>query len=270
MQSLSEIRAVLAEWGLRPKRRLGQYFLHDKNQLGKLVEAAALRPGDLVLEIGPGTGSLTETILDRGAEVVACEIDSDLARIIADRFGSRVRLVRGDCLSAGRALSREIAEALAGRPFKLVANLPYQIASPLICTLLLDHPECRGQFVTIQREVADRLLARPGTKAYGPLTIIVQVMADLERIAVIKPTSFWPSPAVRSAMMRIIAKGEPGIDDPAAFARFVTQVFSMRRKQLQTILGPRAHWPRGVTPQLRPEALTVAQLVEVWKEEVTE
>lgn len=269
MQSLSEIRAVLAERGLRPRRGLGQHFLHDKNQLVKLVEAARLRAGDLVLEVGPGTGTLTETLLDRGAEVVACEIDADLAAIIADRFGDRVRLVHGDCLARRRALSPRVTEMLAGRPFKLVANLPYQIASPLICTLLLDHPGCRGQFVTIQREVADRLLAPPGTKAYGALTIIVRVMADLERIAVLKRTSFWPPPAVDSAMMRIVPAPERAVNDPAGLARFVTGLFSMRRKQLQTILGRRDRWPAGVTGRLRPEALTVEQVVEVWKEEGT-
>ena len=269
MQTLSEIRSILAECGLRPKRRLGQHFLHDKNILAKLVDAAKLQGPELVLEIGPGTGTLTEALIEAGAEVVTCEIDADLASITEDRFAQRVRLIRSDCLDAHRRLNPQIVDALGDRPFKLVANLPYQIASPLICTLLLDHPGCRGQFVTIQREVADRLLAPPGTKAYGALTIIVRVMADLERIAVLKRTSFWPPPAVDSAMMRIVPAPERAVNDPAGLARFVTGLFSMRRKQLQTILGRRDRWPAGVTGRLRPEALTVQQVVEVWKEEGT-
>ncbi|MCZ6735981.1 MAG: 16S rRNA (adenine(1518)-N(6)/adenine(1519)-N(6))-dimethyltransferase, partial [Planctomycetota bacterium] len=103
MQTLSEIRAVLAERGIRPKHRLGQHFLHDKNQVNRLVHAAGVQPGDVVLEVGPGTGALTEALLDRGAEVIACEVDRNLAAIIADRFGPRVRLICGDCLLRHRA-----------------------------------------------------------------------------------------------------------------------------------------------------------------------
>ncbi len=169
MQTLSEIRSILAERGLRPKRRLGQHFLHDKNILAKLVDAAKLQDGELVLEIGSGTGTLTEALIEAGAEVVTCEIDSELASIIEDRFSDCVRLIRSDCLDAHRRLNPQIVDALGDQPFKLVANLPFQIASPLMCALLIDHPTCTGQFVTIQKEVADRLLAKPGTKAYGPL-----------------------------------------------------------------------------------------------------
>ncbi len=102
MQTLSEIRALLAERNLRPKRRFGQHFLHDKNLLAKLVAQARIEPGDVVFEVGPGTGSLTEALLDRGAEVVACEIDRGLAAIISERLGERVRVIEGDCLSGTR------------------------------------------------------------------------------------------------------------------------------------------------------------------------
>ncbi len=267
MQTLTEIRSLLAERGLRPKHRLGQNFLHDQNQLRKLLDAAALEPGEVVLEVGPGTGTLTEALLERGAEVIACELDTDLASLIEERLGDRITLLRGDCLGSSRSLSSSVVEAIGGRPFKLIANLPYQAASPLMATLALHHPNGSGQFVTIQREVADRLLASPGTKAYGPLTIIIRAFAEIERIGTLSPQCFWPAPEVTSAMVAIRRKPHVTVDDPARFARFVTQLFTKRRKQLGGTLGreliERAAVP-GVEPSMRPEALTVEQIIALF------
>jgi 16S rRNA (adenine1518-N6/adenine1519-N6)-dimethyltransferase len=264
MQTLSEIRTLLDERGLRPRRRLGQNFLHDQNHIRGLVTAAAVAPGDLVLEVGPGTGALTEALLERGAEVVCCEIDRGLAGLLGDRLGGRVTLVEGDCLPKG-ALHPGVVAGLGGRPFTLVANLPYQVASPLMVELLLGHPRCRGQFVTIQREVADRLLAEPRTKAWGPLTIIVGALATVRRIAVLPPTCFWPAPQVDSAMVAVVPR-EPRPDlDARRLARFVTGMFSKRRKQLGTIFGRATDWPAGIEPAWRPEALTVEQVVALWR-----
>ncbi len=261
MQTLSEIRMLLAERGLRPRRRVGQHFLHDKNQLMRLVAAAELEPGETVLEVGPGTGTLTEALLDAGADVVACEIDPDLAAILRDRLGDRIRLIVGDCLR-GHALNPDLCAELAGRRFKLVANLPYDAASTLIAVLLGDHPGCTGLFVTVQREVADRMLARPGTKVYGALSVLVGALADVRRIAVIPASCFWPAPEVESAMLAIRPRAGHGVEDPAALGRFATRLFSSRRKQLGTIFGrDRADWPAGITPDLRPEALSPGQFV---------
>ena len=263
MQRLSEIRSILAERGLRPKHRLGQNFLHDKNILSKLVEAADISPGELILEIGPGTGTLTETLLDKQARLIACELDASLADIIEERYGEKLNLIRSDCLDSHRKLSTEIAAALGDQSFKLIANLPFQIASPLMCTLVLEHQSCIGQFVTIQREVAQRLLACPGTKEYGPLTIIIGALADVKRICTIKPSCFWPQPKVESAMISIIPRPKHQVDDTTSFARFVTELFTKRRKQLGTILGKDTNWPSGVTADLRPEALTIDQMIEL-------
>lgn len=277
MQTLSEIRSILAERGLRPKHRLGQIFLHDKNILGKLVDAAELESGELVLEVGSGTGTLTEALIEAGAQVVTCELDSDLASIIEDRFAARVQLVQGDCLDAHRRLNPKIVEVLADRPFKLVANLPFQVASPLMCALLIDHPNCIGLYITIQQEVADRLLAQVGTKEYGSLSIIVGAFGEVKRIASVRATCFWPQPKVESAMVRILpspagrgvgSEGSSALDTPPQrqdFARFVTQLFSKRRKQLGSILGRDCEWPAGVTGDLRPEALSVERFVTLWQ-----
>lgn len=266
MQTLSEIRQLLAERGLRPKHRFGQNFLHDKNQLGKLIDAAEITPGDVVLEVGPGTGTLTEALLERGAEVVACELDRDLAALIRDRLGDRITLIEGDCLEGERRLNREVVSALAGRSFKLIANLPYQAASPLMGALLMDHPECAGAYVTIQKEVADRLLASPGTKEYGPLTVIIRSLAEVRKLATLKPTSFWPQPKVTSAMVAITPK--PGSASSHDFAKFITAIFAKRRKQLGGIFashGRAMQWPAGVSPQQRPESLSVDQLIALWR-----
>ena len=166
MQTLSEIRTILAERGLHPKKALGQNFLHDQNQLRRLLEAAEVGAGDLVLEVGPGTGTLTESLLERGCEVIACELDRDLAGILEDRLGDRITLIRDDCLADQRTLASAVEDALSGRRFSLVSNLPYGAASPLM-SLLAARRDCLGQWVTIQREVADRLVAGPGSKAYG-------------------------------------------------------------------------------------------------------
>ena len=266
MQTLSQIRAILAERGLRPKKRLGQHFLHDKNQLAKLVEAAQIQPGEVVLEVGPGTGTLTEALLERSAEIIVCEIDHNLASIIADRFGGQVRLVVGDCLQHHRSLSPDLSEALHGQPFKLVSNLPFQVASSLMCVLLIDNPLCRAQFITIQKEVADRLMAKPRTKEYGPLTIIVGALSTVQHLATLTPTCFWPAPKVSSAMFAIRPRPDHGLDDPGGFARFTTELFTKRRKQLGRILGHNmSSLPTGVTADLRPEALTIEQIVALWR-----
>lgn len=293
MQSIAVIRSLLESRGLRPKHRLGQNFLHDHNHLRNLVARAAVESGDVVLEVGPGTGTLTEALLDAGAEVIACELDPDMAAILRERLGDAVTLIEGDALDRGRTLNPAILDALADRPFKLVANLPYQAASPLMSCLVIDHaPEgdggaagaapggaCLGQWVTIQKEVADRLVAPPGNKTYGPLGIIIQALAEVDRFAVVPPACFWPQPKVTSAMVEIL----PRTLDPApaadaasaasvlatadgrrAFARFITDLFSKRRKQLGAVFGRSRPFPDGIDPADRPERLSVTQLIELF------
>ena len=265
MQTLTDIRALLDAHGLKLQHRLGQHFLHDKNLLNRLIGAAGIASGELVLEVGPGTGTLTEGLLDAGAEVVACEIDPGLAMIVRERLGARVHLVEGDCLGRARRLADDVDRALAGRPFKLVANLPYQAASTLIVALLVHHHRCRGQFVTIQREVADRLDATPGTKTYGALTVIVGALAEVSVIAKLAPTCFWPRPTVGSAMVAIRPRspGVHGVVSPETLVTFVTALFGKRRKQLGTIFGRDSQWPPGITGEMRPDALTIDQIVAI-------
>ncbi len=266
MQTLTEIKAMLEARGLSPRTSLGQNFLVDHNLLRKIVDASGAAAGDLVLEVGPGTGALTAELLARGCEVVACELDRGLAVLLRDLFaaeiaGGRLCLIEGDALDPGGVLSARAAAALGGRPFRLVANLPYGIATPLITTLLLDHPPCPGMFVTIQREVGERLAAGPGTKAYGPLGVLVGALAEVRPIAALPPECFWPRPKVASVMVSITRRPTPRCNDPRALEAMLHRVFGQRRKQLGSILGRRFPWPAGVRAQQRAEELAIEQLI---------
>ncbi|MCH2148835.1 MAG: 16S rRNA (adenine(1518)-N(6)/adenine(1519)-N(6))-dimethyltransferase RsmA [Phycisphaerales bacterium] len=264
MQTITEIQSLLNARGLAPRRRLGQNFLHDHNQLRRLVAAAEIQPHELILEVGPGTGTLTEALLEADAHVIACELDPGLGDLIAERFEDRITLVRGDCLERGRRLAAELTSHLGERPFKLVANLPYQVASALMIELLIHHPNCCGQYITIQREVGDRLVAHPGTKERGPLGIIASSFADVDRIGVVPASCFWPQPKVVSAMVSLIPKDTPQLHDRTRYARFITELFAARRKQLGRILGRDRQMPAGIDPSWRPEVLTNEQLLQLY------
>lgn len=249
---------MLQAYGLSPLHRLGQNFLHDHNILQKLVDASGVVEGDLVLEIGPGTGTLTETLLSRGCTVVACELDRGLVGLLQDRFANAITLIHGDCLEK-KHLNPKLVEHLADRKWKLVANLPYQIASPLLVDVLANHPNCLGQFVTIQYEVAQRLMAKVDAKDWGVLSILVQRLASVSLITKAPNTCFWPQPKITSACVAIIPdKSRHRSSDE--FAVFVTSLFAKRRKQLGSILGRDFAFPEGISPEQRPSTLSIQQL----------
>ena len=261
MQDIATIRALLESRGLRPKHRFGQNFLHDPGAMRTILEAAAVRPGETILEVGPGTGTLTEALLAAGAHVVACELDRDMASIIRDRLGARITLVEGDCLQDKHTVNPELLQVLAG-PFRMVANLPYAAATPLIASLLESHPECGGMVVTIQREVADRLTAKPDTSEIGPLTITAQLRATVERIAILKPGAFWPAPDVQSAVVRLTPH-TPRPTLPLNLRAIVDRGFQQRRKQLRNSLGADFPFPADFDPMRRPETLEPAEWVRL-------
>ena len=232
------------------------------------MEAADLQPGDFVLEVGPGTGALTARLLEAGSSVVAVEIDGDLEPILRDQFayaGDRFRLIVGDILAGKHEINPDVVETFSGRPsggggFKLIANLPYHIASPLLANLCLDHPAMTDAVVMVQREVADRLAAGPGTKAYGPLGILIQALCEVRTVGVLPPSCFWPPPKVASAVVHLRRRDEPITDDPRRFSELVHRLFAKRRKQLGTILGRDRDLPAGIRHDDRPDALSLEQL----------
>lgn len=266
-QSAAEIKELLGSRGLAPQKRFGQNFLIDQNLVRKLVDEAAVAAGEVVLEVGPGTGTLTEELLARGCEVVACELDRGLAALLRERLGERsgFTLVEGDCLAGKRHISEEIVRAVEGRPFVLVANLPYGAATPLVLALLVEHPDCRGMFVTIQKEVGERLAAKAGGDAYGSISVVTDTLATVRTIAKLPPECFWPRPDVTSVMIAIERKPGHGIDDAVSLAAFCQRVFEKRRKQLGSVLGREFPWPEGIAPTVRAEQLHPEQIVHLWR-----
>ena len=283
-QTLTDIKSLLSAHGLRPSYRFGQNFLHDANQMRRIMEAAEVTPGQLVLEVGPGTGALSEWLLDAGAELVVVEIDHGLEPILQDRLklgetwpsGGRATLIMGDVLKGKHEINPDVVAAIStpARPFKLVANLPYNVASPLLANLAVDHPQMTLAVVMIQREVADRLAAGPGGesndgdsdgKDYGPLGILIQAVFEVDRVAVLSPGCFWPSPKVDSAVVRLRRRAVPMTDDLPGLSALLHELFSKRRKQIGAILGRGRAMPEGIEMNARPEELSIAQLIALSK-----
>ena len=271
VQTKRHIEAVLLAAGVHPNRRFGQHFLIDGNLMRRLADSADVAPDDVVLEVGPGTGGLTDLLLPRAARVIAVEIDHTLHDILTDRYADqpRLTLLRADALENKNHLNPALLDACersAGR-LLLVANLPYDIATPLLMNLLLAPVNVRRLCFTVQREVGERLDARPQTKAYGPLSIILQTVCRAERIARVPATAFWPRPAVESNMYRLDVVPHP-FERPgelAAFAALVRGAFLHRRKTLRHFLSEQFAGnacdalPDLIDPASRPEAVTPAQ-----------
>jgi 16S rRNA (adenine1518-N6/adenine1519-N6)-dimethyltransferase len=274
-QTKHEIQELLTQAGSQPRHRFGQNFMIDQNLVRIVADAGAIAPGDLVIEVGPGTGTLTEELLSRGAEVLAVEIDRDLAKLLRERFADQAnfKLIEGDALSSKHALNEELLTELAAtsrvaRPRKLVANLPYHIASPVIIELLLAGIDVLA--FTVQKEVADRLRAAPGSDAYGPLSVMAQMLARVELLRTLPPQAFWPAPKIESALVRMTRREDRLVADRAAFGRFVHKLFSFRRKTLRKALvqseidAAAALAKTGLDGQVRPEVLSGEQLAALF------
>ncbi len=273
-QSKQEIQSLLAQAGSQPRHRFGQNFMIDQNLVRLVTQAGNLTSEDHVLEIGPGTGTLTEELLDRAGAVTAVEIDRDLAALLRDRFASRPQfmLIEGDALAGKHALNPEILSVLhsarqAGRPAKLVANLPYNIASPLIIELLIAGVDLLA--FTVQKEVADRLRAGAGTEDYGPLSVMAQLLSRVEMLRTLPPQVFWPAPKIDSALVRLTRDDRLG-KKAGPFGQFVHSIFSYRRKTLRKALSQagfeaeRLLSANGLNPQIRAEELTPSQLLDLF------
>lgn len=243
LYSPAVIQRLLREYGLRPSKALGQNFLADQNTLRRIVRAAAIRPGDPVLEIGPGLGSLTQALVEAGARVVAVEKDAGLARVLGDLFGDHpgVRIVHGDALKLDLAgLVHEWMAATNGAcepaGCKVVANLPYYITSPLLMRILESGLPLERAVVMIQKEVAERLTAAPGSKEYGALTVGVALRARVELAGSVPPTVFVPAPTVSSEIVVLTPRPERAGVDEQFFAALVKAAFGQRRKRLRNAL----------------------------------
>jgi 16S rRNA (adenine1518-N6/adenine1519-N6)-dimethyltransferase len=247
-QTLSFLVRRFEEAGVRPRTGLGQHFLTDLNLVRLLVRAAELGPNDVVLEVGTGTGSLTALVAPQVAAVVTVEIDRLLFELASEELHGlgNVRMLHADALRGKNRLNPAVLDAVREeldkspeRRFKLVANLPYRIATPLVTNLLALERPPRSMTATIQKELADRLAARPGTKDYGSLGLWVQSQCRVEIVRVMPPEVFWPRPKVHSAIVRVqVEDGLRGrIADREFFHGFVRAMFTHRRKFLRSELA---------------------------------
>jgi 16S rRNA (adenine1518-N6/adenine1519-N6)-dimethyltransferase len=250
-QTLSYLRTLFEQRGLRPKNKLGQNFLIDLNLLDVLLRAAELTSADLVLEVGAGTGSLTTRLAAQAGFVLGVEIDAGFYQLASEAVEGyeNVRLLQGDILKNKNELNPEILAALhelrqRGKNLKLVANLPYVVATPVISNFLLSDLPFERMVVTVQWEIAERLMAQPGTKDYGALSVLVQSLADVSLVRRLPPSVFWPRPQVASAivLIRPDAARRESVGDVHRFRDFLRDLYSHRRKNLR---GALIGWPGG-------------------------
>lgn len=244
------------------KRRLGQHFLTDPRLLGRIADALGAGPGDTVLEIGPGPGGLTAALVERAGRLVAIEKDRDLVPALRRRFPA-AEIIEADALKADW-------HALAGPRFLLTGNIPYNITSPLIDKALEPPRPARIVFL-VQKEVADRITAPAGERAYGALSVGVQSVARAERLFTVGAGAFRPRPRVDSAVLRLVPVAEPLVEaaSQGRFRRLVVGLFGFRRKQLARGLRELTGWEAarvgealaraGLAPDVRPETLAPAE-----------
>lgn len=247
-QTLTFLMQRLAEVGIRPKPQHGQNFLIDLNLLNVLVNAAQLEPTDVVLEVGTGTGSLTGLMAPHVAEVVTVEVDPQMHQLASEELidATNVTLMLKDALAGKHKIDGELLDLLEAklsvdprRRLKLVANLPYHIATPLIANLLACRLTPQSMTVTIQKELGERIAAEPGTRDYSALSVWVQSQCDVEIVKIMPPSVFWPRPKVDSAIVRVVVDEakRAAIADRERFHTFVRSLFLHRRKRLRGVLA---------------------------------
>jgi len=287
-----QLKSALDARGLKPRKAFGQNFMLDTNFAAAIARDAAPDEHTLILEVGPGTGCLTRAILDAhpAARVLAIELDRGLAGLLRETFAAdlqnkRLTLLEGDVLAGKHEISPEfVAEALAisaaeNRPRRvLCTNLPYNVATPLLANLALD--ECRvavsSAVATVQLELAQRLLAKPGESSYGALSALIALRAHGKILRKVGNEVFWPRPGVDSAVIGLTFKPWPkpgespmdslSQDEAVAFQQFVQKAFSQRRKMLRVTLKP-AVIPKSlnISANARAEELSPAQLLELFR-----
>jgi len=285
MQTKRQIQQLLVSAGVRPNKRLGQHFLIDLNLMWLLVDSANINNNDIVLEVGCGTGSLAGALIEKAGVVLAVELDRTLAKIAKSRLANtkNLELINTDILENKNTLSHTVTNALASARKKysgrilLVANLPYNAASPVILNLVTGPTVVDAMYVTVQKEVADRMTAVAGSGDYGSLSIFLNAFGDVQTIRILKPTVFWPQPQVDSAMVGFVrnpAKSER-IKNIELFRQTVHLFMGHRRKTLMACsklasgkLAKINNWHEifeqcSITPTQRPEQLAAEDYISI-------
>ena len=279
----AELKRLCAARGIRPNRGRGQNFMVNPHLLRLLVQTAAVTPADVILEPGPGPGGLTQLLAAHAARVIAVELDAKLHALLAEQLAHtpNLQLLHADILAPNGNLNpaamTAVKHALAQSPdraFKIVANLPYRVSTAFITAALAAEPPPETIVVTVQKEVADRLTAAPGTSDYGYLTVIVQTLARVLPIRNIPPRAFWPQPEIHSTLIKITPHS-PRRNNPAdlaALRKIAGALFTHRRKQAARTLLTAGLAPNraaaeqllarvGADPAARPENLSVQQFI---------
>ncbi len=266
------IRALAAELGLRPTKQRGQNFVHDANTVRRIVTASGVDADDAVMEIGPGLGSLTLGLLEVARHVTAIEIESALAQRLPRTVAQRLP-DRADRLTVIEADALDVADVPDPQPTALVANLPYNVSVPVLLHVLAQFPTIEHGLVMVQLEVADRLVAPPGSKVYGVPSVKLAWYASSARVGTVPPTVFWPVPNVDSGLVSL--RRRPAPDTTATRAEVfgvVDAAFAQRRKMLRGALAglfggstaaSAALERAGVDPQARGEVLTIEDFVAI-------
>jgi 16S rRNA (adenine1518-N6/adenine1519-N6)-dimethyltransferase len=260
------LRELAARHGIRPAKALGQHFLIDPNLARSIARHAEVGPRDRVVEVGAGLGSLTVALAATGAMVLAIEFDRSLIPALREVVGStdNVRILQAD------ASSIEWDELLREERWMMCANLPYNIAVPIMERTLAEAGLLRRWVVMLQQEVADRLVAGPGEEGYGPVSLRVAYHSEAAIIRRVPPEVFWPRPAVGSAIVRLDRRDRPAVDvDPRRLFRAIAAGFAVRRKTIRAALRPLATDPdavltaAGVDPRARAEQLALAEFARI-------
>lgn len=274
LASPAVLRELLDRFGLAPHKQLGQNFLCDGNVIARIADAANLTKEDAVLEIGPGLGALTQQLSLRAKKVVAVEIDSGLIPALACTLEGldNVEVVHDDFLKCDLAA---LHEKLGGGEFCVAANLPYYITTPIIMALLESGLPVRSMSFLIQKEVAERMAAKPGTKSYGSLSIAVQYYTDAELALRVPPSCFVPAPAVESVVIRLnVRPPRVQVADESAFFALTRAAFAMRRKTLANNIAAggfgltraqaeEALCAVGLRPDVRGEAVSIEEFARL-------
>lgn len=269
--------AVLQKYHFNFQKKYGQNFLVDTHVLEKIMDAAEISPEDCVVEIGPGIGTMTQYLAERAGSVIAVEIDKNLIPILEETLSGyeNVSVLNEDILKVD--LNRIVQEKNAGRPVKVVANLPYYITTPIIMGLFENHVPLESITIMVQKEVADRMQVGPGTKDYGALSLAVQYYAKPEIVAVVPPNCFIPRPNVASAVIRLTRYEKPPVEvsDEAFLFALIRASFNQRRKTLVNGLSnaqnlsvtreqvTEALADMGLSATIRGEALTLEQFARL-------
>ncbi len=247
------------------RKRLGQHFLTDTRTLDRIADVLNITKADTVIEIGPGRGALTDRLADRAGQLVTIEIDKLLVPILQKRYADRphVRVVESDVLSLALG-------DVAGGPFLLAGNVPYYITTPIIFHAMTRPRPERAVFL-VQREVADRAVAPPGSKEYGALSVNLQALATVTLRGIVKPSAFNPPPSVESAILHLVPRTDPviAVDEEAAFRKLVIASFGLRRKQMRRVVrtvrgisveqADASLAAANIEPEARPETLSATQ-----------